>query len=115
MDCSRVLVLSKVHVARRMIEAINPVVRVEAIIGDIVDAEQAARIAGCDFIVLCTVSHASRAVVCQAAYQYLVPVIDMGVSVSTADGATTHVPCRVQMPAPETGRASWRGRGWQDV
>src|SRR3546814_2730124 len=39
----------KVHVARRMIEAINPDARVEAIVGDIVDAEQAARIAGCDF------------------------------------------------------------------
>src|SRR3546814_2368157 len=61
---------------------------------------QAARIAGCDFIFLCTDSHASRAVVCQAAYQYLVPVIDMGVSVSTADGAITHVTGRVQMLAP---------------
>src|SRR3546814_7327021 len=79
-----------------MIEAINPDARVEAIVGDIVDAEQAARIAGCDFIFLCTDSHASRAVVCQAAYQYLVPVIDMGVSVSTADGAITHVTGRVR-------------------
>src|SRR3546814_20111081 len=89
-----------------MIEAINPDARVEAIVGDIVDAEQAARIAGCDFIFLCTDSHASRAVVCQAAYQYLVPVIDMGVSVSTADGAITHVTGRVQLPAPGIGRGA---------
>lgn len=90
----------KVDVARRMIQAINPHARVEAIVGDIVDAEQAARIAGCDFIFLCTDSHASRALVCQAAYQYLVPVIDMGVSITSPDGAVTHITGRVQMLAP---------------
>ncbi len=45
-------------------------------------------------------SHASRAVVGQAAYQYLVPAIDMGVSISVAEGLITHITGRVQLLAP---------------
>lgn len=48
----------------------------------------------------CTDSHASRAVVGQAAYQYLVPAIDMGVSITVAEVAITHITGRVQMLAP---------------
>jgi hypothetical protein len=39
-------------------------------------------------------------VVNQAAYQFLVPVIDMGVSITVADGVVTHITGRVQMLAP---------------
>ncbi|GLS33070.1 Molybdopterin or thiamine biosynthesis adenylyltransferase [Mesorhizobium albiziae] len=92
--------LPKVAVARRMVEGINPTARVEAIVGDIVDQEFAERIGGFDFVFLCTDSHASRAIVCQAAYQFLVPVVDMGVSITVADGAVTHITGRVQMLAP---------------
>jgi molybdopterin-synthase adenylyltransferase len=91
----------KVLVAERMVRAINPAIRVNAIQGDIVDAHVAALITGHDFAFLCTDSHASRAVVGQIAYQYLVPTIDMGVSITVKDGAVSHVTGRVQMLAPE--------------
>ncbi len=90
----------KVEVAARMIRAINPDVTVVPLQADIVDEEVAKLIAGFDFMLLCTDSHASRAVVNQAAYQYLVPVIDMGVSITVAYGAVTHITGRVQMLAP---------------
>jgi molybdopterin-synthase adenylyltransferase len=65
-----------------------------------VDAHVAALLTTFDFIFLCTDSHASRAVVNQAAYQNLVPVIDMGVSITVANGAVSHVTGRVQMLSP---------------
>lgn len=90
----------KVEVARRMAQSINPQMQVHTIIGDIVDEHQADLIGGFDFVFLCTDSHASRAVVCQAAYQFLVPVIDMGVSITAAVQGISHITGRVQMLAP---------------
>lgn len=90
----------KVEVARRMALSINPHMRCDAIIGDIVDALQASLIGGFDFAFLCTDSHSSRAVVCQAAYQYLVPVIDMGVSITARHQRISHITGRAQMLAP---------------
>lgn len=90
----------KVEVAARMIRAINPDANVISLQADIVDAEVAKLIATFDFVLLCTDSHASRAVVNQAAYQYLVPVIDMGVSITVANGVVSHITGRVQMLAP---------------
>lgn len=90
----------KVEVAARMIRAINPQATVIPLRADIVDEDVARLIATFDFVLLCTDSHASRAVVNQAAYQFLVPVIDMGVSITVADGVVTHITGRVQMLAP---------------
>lgn len=90
----------KVEVAARMIRAINPDARVTPLRADIVDEEVAKLITTFDFVLLCTDSHASRAVVNQAAYQYLVPVIDMGVSITASNGAVSHITGRAQMLAP---------------
>ncbi|AMK25853.1 ThiF family adenylyltransferase [Sphingobium sp. TKS] len=89
----------KVEVAARMIRAISPEATVFPHQADIVDEEVAKLIATFDFVLLCTDSHASRAVVNQAAYQYLVPVIDMGVSITVANEAVSHITGRVQMLA----------------
>lgn len=90
----------KVEVAARMIRAINPDATVTPLQADIVDEEVAKIINTFDLVLLCTDSHASRAVVNQAAYQYLVPVIDMGVSITASNGAVSHITGRVQMLAP---------------
>lgn len=92
--------IPKVGVAARMIRAINPDAVVIPLRADIVDEEVADRLATFDFVLLCTDSYASRAVVSQAAYQHLVPAIDMGVSITVANGAVTHITGRVQMLAP---------------
>lgn len=90
----------KVAVAARMIQAINPAARVTTLQRDVVDSDIAAILAKFDFAFLCTDSHASRAVMGQAAYQYLVPIIDMGVVICVGDGAVSHITGRVQMLAP---------------
>ena len=81
----------KVEVASRMIRAINPTATVIPMQADIVDEHVAALLATFDFILLCTDSHASRAVVNQAAYQHLVPVIDMGVSITFPQSPWTKI------------------------
>lgn len=90
----------KVEVAARMIRAVNPEAHVTALQADIIDAHVADLLPTFDFVLLCTDSHASRAVVNQAAHQYLVPVIDMGVSITVTDRTITHITGRIQMIAP---------------
>jgi molybdopterin/thiamine biosynthesis adenylyltransferase len=90
----------KVDVARRTMLAINPGMDVTALRADIVDEEVAELLASFDFVLLCTDSHASRAVVNQAAYQFLVPAIDMGVSITVGTEGVSHITGRVQMLAP---------------
>jgi molybdopterin/thiamine biosynthesis adenylyltransferase len=90
----------KVRVAKRHLKSILPDASVEAVNGDVVDATTARKLLGCDLIFICTDSHASRAVVGQLAYQYLIPVIDMGVSISIRGGKVAFVTGRVQMLAP---------------
>jgi molybdopterin-synthase adenylyltransferase len=90
----------KLDVARRMLFQIDPSMDVRLISGDVVDDDVARGLIGCDFIFLCTDSHASRAVVNQLAYQYLVPTIDQGVSLSVRGGRLSFITGRVQLLAP---------------
>lgn len=91
---------AKVKIAERMICMVDRAARVRSLKGDIVDAATAGELKGLDFIFLCTDSHASRSVVGQLAYQYLIPTIDMGVSITARDGQISHITGRVQMLAP---------------
>jgi molybdopterin-synthase adenylyltransferase len=90
----------KVAIAARHIRSINPAAETLALAADIVNEEIVSALYDADFIFLCTDSHASRAIVGQVAYQFLIPCIDMGVSITVRDKALTHVTGRVQMLAP---------------
>jgi molybdopterin-synthase adenylyltransferase len=87
----------KVNVAAAAVQAINPRLGCEAVVGDVVDAAVAAKLLGVDFIFACTDSMASRAVVNQMAYQYLIPTIDMGVAIRLVQGRISSVTGRVHM------------------
>jgi molybdopterin-synthase adenylyltransferase len=90
----------KVNVAARRITTINPDANCETIAGDVVDEDVAPLLLGMDFIFCCTDSHASRALLNQIAYQYLIPCIDMGVAIYANAGTVTRVAGRVQMLSP---------------
>lgn len=90
----------KVAVARRQITAIQPRARCVEVVGDVVNEEIAARLLDADFIFACTDSMASRAVLNQLAYQYLVPCIDVGVAVGVVDRKIQYVTGRTQMLSP---------------
>lgn len=93
----------KALLAHRAVKAINPNAQVEAIVGDVVDPAVAVRLTEADFIFCCTDSMASRALINQLAYQYLIPAIDMGVAIRVVGGHVASVTGRVQMLAPGLG------------
>lgn len=95
--------LPKVQVAERAIKAINPAAVCEIHVGDVTDSALAARLTEVDFIFGCTDSMASRAVLNQLAYQYLIPVIDMGVAIRVEADRLASVTGRAQMLAPGLG------------
>lgn len=90
----------KIEVAKRQILAIDADANVDSVAGDIADDSIARKLLDRDLIFGCTDSHASRAILGQIAYQYLIPVIDMGVSLSVRDGRLGKVTGRVQLLAP---------------
>jgi molybdopterin/thiamine biosynthesis adenylyltransferase len=88
---------AKVEQAANWIRTINHDAACTQYVGDIVDDHTAKLLLDCDFIFLCTDSHASRAVVNQITYQYLIPCIDMGVAIHSANGSINHIVGRAQM------------------
>jgi molybdopterin/thiamine biosynthesis adenylyltransferase len=92
---------SKVSVAERYIRSVAPGATVDMLVGDVMRASTARRLAGVDLIFGCTDSHGSRAVLQQIAYQYLVPCFDMGTTIVATEGTITHIQGRVQLLAPD--------------
>jgi len=93
----------KVEASASLAKRINPKVCVETIFSSVLLASVAEQLVDTDFIFCCTDSHGSRAVLNQFAYQYLVPVIDMGVVIVTSDRTVAHIAGRTQMLAPGLG------------
>jgi molybdopterin-synthase adenylyltransferase len=89
----------KVDVAARYIQSVAEA-PVRCIGGDVTRARNALELRDADFIFICTDSHGSRAVVQQLSYQYLIPCIDMGVTIVVGKDRITHVSGRVQSLAP---------------
>jgi molybdopterin-synthase adenylyltransferase len=90
----------KTKVAERYIKSVNPTASVITNEGTILDASTAKLLTETDFIFCCTDSHGSRVVLNQLSYQYYIPCIDMGVSITSKDGRVTHITGRVQMLSP---------------
>jgi len=94
---------AKVEVAQRMIKSIAPDAEVTICEGDVLEASVGAMVLGVDFVFCCTDSHGSRSFLNQLAYQYYIPVIDMGVVINVENDRITHFGGRVQMLAPGLG------------
>src|SRR6266446_1564964 len=90
----------KVDVARRWGQRINADLKIDARRDNIINVETARSLSDVDFVFGCTDSHGSRAVLNQVAYQYLVPVIDMGLVIVATEKRITDIAGRVQLLAP---------------
>jgi molybdopterin/thiamine biosynthesis adenylyltransferase len=90
----------KVDVAADAIVRVAPAARALSVQGDVVRTRIARALTEADFIFGCTDSHGSRAVVQQVAYQYLIPCIDMGSTITTTEGTLGGIFGRVQLLAP---------------
>jgi molybdopterin-synthase adenylyltransferase len=91
---------NKVAMAKRQIMVIQPQARCIEVVGDIVDEDIASHLLEVDFIFACTDSMASRAVMNQLAYQYLIPCIDVGVAVGVINQEVQYITGRTQMLSP---------------
>lgn len=91
---------SKVDVAVRMIKTLQPQAMPIAIKGDVNDEPNAKLLLDVDFIFCCTDSHASRHLLNQLAYQYVIPAIDVGVAINRAADEAVQIAGRVTMLAP---------------
>jgi len=78
--------IAKVDIISTHLKTINPQVKVESIQGNVVLTPIAQKLLDCDIIMLCTDEHWGRSIVNQISYQYLIPVINMGVRVDAPNG-----------------------------
>jgi molybdopterin/thiamine biosynthesis adenylyltransferase len=90
----------KVDVAAESIQRLAPEATVVRTRHDVVGARTARLLTEADFIFGCTDSHGSRAVLQQVSYQYLIPCIDMGSTITTRDGGVSGIFGRVQLLSP---------------
>lgn len=91
---------AKTAVTARLIQSINPGAVIKPVSRDVTDLEVALALAGLDAVFGCTDSHASRAILNQLAYQFYVPLFDVGVGIVAKQGEVTHISGRTQMAAP---------------
>jgi len=90
----------KTKVIGKYIETVSPATEAKALVGDVMQAGIAKALLKCDLIFSCTDTHGSRAVLNQLAYQYLIPVIDMGVRIDARDSNIVAMAGRVQLLSP---------------
>jgi len=91
----------KTEVAQRLIQKINPKAVVKSVCRDVTYLDVASSsLIDLDAIFSCTDSHASRALLNQLAYQYYIPLFDVGVGIVAQHGEVTHIYGRVQMATP---------------
>jgi hypothetical protein len=93
----------KVDVASASVHRIDAAARVDAFQESVLMAKVAARLLDTDFAFCCTDSQGSRSVLNQLAYQYLIPMIDLGVSIVVGKEGITHLAGRTNMLAPGLG------------
>jgi molybdopterin/thiamine biosynthesis adenylyltransferase len=90
----------KVNSARDLACRIREDINCESIVGNVLNRTDARRLLDADFIFCCTDSHGSRHVLNQIAYQFMKPVIDVGVTIDARDKHAARVSGRVQLLAP---------------
>jgi molybdopterin/thiamine biosynthesis adenylyltransferase len=90
----------KVAVVSRLIKRINPDAKIEASAGSVLLQDEARRLTCVDAVFGCTDSHGSRHVLNQVAYQFVIPLFDVGVTIAVEGERISHIFGRAQMLAP---------------
>lgn len=68
--------------------------------GDVRNADTASQLAGCDFIIGCVDRDWPRLIMCEASYQYLIPLIDIGTEIGFSGDQVLSVDSRVSVVGP---------------
>jgi hypothetical protein len=100
----------KADVLAAHLRHIAPKCQVDAITGTITARDVAARLTGCDVLYGCTDDNAGRLVLSRLAAYYLVPVIDMGVLLSSENGDLRGIDGRITVLSAGSACLVCRGR-----
>lgn len=80
----------KVNLIASHLKRINPKIQVRAINQSVVLSTVVPTLLDRDIIFLCTDEHWGRSIVNQIAYQYLIPVINLGIRITSKNGKISH-------------------------
>ena len=92
---------SKCEIAADYVKRFLAEPEINLVNGDVIYESVARHLVDADVIFCCTDSHGSRSVIQQIAYQYLIPCVDIGSSITTAKGKVTGIFGRVQLLGPD--------------
>jgi ThiF family len=101
---------AKVDLAKRNADQIGFGTRVTAVTGTINDLATAQLLTTCDVIFGCTDDNRGRVTLARLATWYLIPVIDMGVKLTSTDSTLRGIEGRITSIGPSTGCLQCRGR-----
>lgn len=90
----------KVDISAELTRRIQPAIVAETRQEDVTVQHVARSLLDVDFVLACTDSQGSRAVLSQLAYQYLLPVIDVGINIHALPSGAVHISGRIQMLSP---------------
>lgn len=102
--------MPKVDIVARAATQIGLGTKISAVQGSINDESTARLLTDCDVVFGCTDDNRGRMTLSRLAVWYLIPVIDMGVKLTSSDGTLTGIEGRVTIIGPETGCLRCRGR-----
>jgi molybdopterin/thiamine biosynthesis adenylyltransferase len=102
--------MPKVDIVARAATQIGLGTKVSAVQGSINDEATARLLTDCDVVFGCTDDNRGRMTLSRLAFWYLIPVIDMGVKLTSSDGTLTGIEGRVTILGHETGCLQCRGR-----
>jgi molybdopterin/thiamine biosynthesis adenylyltransferase len=102
--------MPKVEIVARTAEQIGFGTKVTPVQRTINDEDAARLLTDCDVVFGCTDDNRGRLTLSRLAVWYLVPVIDMGVKLTSTDGLLNGIEGRVSVIGPETGCLQCRGR-----
>ncbi len=94
--------LAKTKIASRLIKSINPGAEVKQVQDSVVRQPVLMQLRECDVIFACTDNDWSRSVLNRLAYQYLIPLIDLGIRITVSGAAVTGIGGRVARVGPGT-------------
>ena len=93
----------KTEVAGDLIKRIVPEAKVRILNESVLEECSVRKLLDRDFLFCCTDSHGSRAVLNQFAYQYVIPCIDMAITIAAPEGKISHIVGRIQQLSPDLG------------
>ena len=102
--------MPKVEIVARAATQIGLGTKVSAVQVSINDEATARLLTDCDVVFGCTDDNRGRMTLSRVAVWYLIPVIDMGVKLTSTDGTLTGIEGRVTIIGPDTGCLQCRGR-----